>query len=413
MEMSVSRVTAPSAVFDVGGRRFEIGSLGLAEAMAGAHAAHARPRCLCTAEGVEMYVARLGDGYIVKRMPDTGSNHAPGCPSYEPPADCSGLGQVLGSAIVEDPATGETTLKLDFALTKMPGRSQMPSAGGDSESVATDGTKLSLRGLLHYLWDQAELTRWHPGFAGKRTWATVRRHLLQAAERKIARGDDLRARLYVPEPFTVEERDAIKARRLALWRPAVPSPGKPQHLMLLIGEIKEIEPARHGFRAFVKHVPDQAFAIDEQLYRRLMRRFSEELALWGASDDIHLVMIATFGIGRTGVPVIHELCLMPATRQWLPVKDGFDQQLVERLVDQQRAFVKGLHYNLGPGERVANATLIDCDGPATMLFVQVSEFEESAERFDTNGMRGPAWVWRCLSEVMPPLPSQRCGPSLH
>jgi len=55
-----------------------------------------------------MYVARLGEGFIVKRMPDTGSHHAPDCPSYEPPAELSGLGQVLGSAITEDPATGET-----------------------------------------------------------------------------------------------------------------------------------------------------------------------------------------------------------------------------------------------------------------------------------------------------------------
>ena len=51
---------------------------------------------MCLVEGVEMYVARLGDGYIVKRMPDTGSHHAPDCPSYEPPAEFSGLGQVLG-----------------------------------------------------------------------------------------------------------------------------------------------------------------------------------------------------------------------------------------------------------------------------------------------------------------------------
>ena len=290
-----------------------------------------------------------GEGYIVKRMPDTGSHHAPDCPSYEPPAEFSGLGQVLGSAITEDPATGETTLKLDFPLTKMPGRSTMPPAGGESDSVASDGTKLSLRGLLHYLWDQAELTRWHPGFAGKRTWATVRRHLLQAAEHKLARGDALRARLYVPEPFSVDERDAINARRLAQWQHAVAAPGKPQHLMLLIGEVKEIVPARYGFKAVVKHMPDQAFAIDEQLYRRLGRRFEPELALWGASDDIHMVMIATFGVSSAGVPAIHELCLMPVTRQWLPVEDGFEKQLLDRLVGENRSLREGPALQPRPG----------------------------------------------------------------
>ena len=407
METSAQGITAPSAVYEIVGRRFETVSRGFADAIALAHAAYQRPRCMCLVEGVEMYVARLGDGYIVKRMPDTGSHHAPDCPSYEPPAEFSGLGQVLGSAITEDSATGETTLKLDFPLTKMPGRSTMPPTGGEGGSVSSTGTKLSLRGLLHYLWDQAELTRWHPGFASKRTWATVRRHLIQAAEHKLARGDALRARLYVPEPFSIEERDAINARRLAQWQTAVSAPGKAQHLMLLICEVKEIVPARYGFKAIVKHVPDQAFAIDEQLYRRLARRFEAELALWGASDDIHMVMIATFGVSRAGVPAIHELCLMPATRQWLPVEDGFEKQLLDKLVGESRAFVKGLHYNLGKGDRIASAALTDCEGSAPMLFIVPASLDEAVPGHEAGDPRLAVWTWRRSGEPMPPFPSAR------
>jgi len=407
VETSTHGITAPSAVYEIGARRFNIGSPGFSEAIADAHASHQRPRCMCLVDGVEMYVARLGDGYIVKRMPDTGSHHAPDCPSYEPPAEFSGLGQVLGNAITEDPTTGETTLKLDFPLTKMPGRSQIPPAGGDSDSVASDGTRLSLRALLHYLWDQAELTRWHPGFAGKRTWATVRRHLLQAAEYKVARGDALRARLYVPEPFSIDERDAINARRMAQWQHAVAAPGKAQHLMLLIGEVKEIVPARYGFKAIAKHMPDQAFAIDEQLYRRLGRRFEPELALWGASDDIHMVMIATFGVSSAGVPAINELCLMPVTRQWLPVEDGFEKQLLDRLVGENRAFVKGLHYNLGRGNRIASAALTDCEGSAPMLLIVPAGLDEAALGYETGDPGPTVWMWRRSGEPMPPFPLAR------
>jgi hypothetical protein len=407
VETSAHGITAPSAVYAIAGRRFEIGSRGFARAIADAHAAHQRPRCMCLVDGVEMYVARLAGpngGYIVKRMPETGSHHAPDCPSYEPPAEFSGLGQVLGSAITEDPATGETTLKLDFPLTKMPGRSQMPPAGGDSDSVATDGTRLSLRGLLHYLWDQAELTRWHPGFAGKRTWATVRRHLLQAAEHKVARGDALRSRLYVPEPFSIDQRDAINARRLTQWQHAVAAPGK-QQLMLLIGEVKEIVPARYAFKAIVKHVPDQAFAIDAQLYRRLGRRFAAELTLWGATDGIHMVMIATFGVSSAGVPAIHEMCLMPVTRQWLPIDDGFDKLLVEALVSEKRSFVKGLHYNLARRARVASAVLTDCDGPPPMLSIAGPDDDAVADHIeDPPGRTAAAWIWRPQVEELPPLP---------
>jgi hypothetical protein len=410
VESSAQGITVPSAIYEIGGQRFEIGSRGFADAVADAHAAHQRPRCMCHVEGVEMYVARLGDGYIVKRMPDTGSHHAPDCPSYEPPAEFSGLGQVLGSAITEDPATGETTLKLDFPLTKMPGRSQLPPAAGEGDSVSSTGTKLSLRGLLHYLWDQAELTRWHPGFAGKRTWSTVRRHLLHAAEHKLARGDALRARLYVPEPFSIDERDAINARRLAQWQFAVPAPGKAQHLMLLIGEVKEIVPARYGFKAIVKHMPDQAFAIDEQLYRRLGRRFEAELALWGASDDILMVMIATFGVSSAGVPAIHELCLMPVTRQWLPVEDGFEKQLLDKLVGECRAFVKGLHYNLGKKDTIASAVLTDCEGSAPMLFIVPASPHEVDPGHKAGDPSQTVWTWRPSGEPMPPFPLARMRP---
>jgi len=102
----------------------------------------------------------------------------------------------------------------------------------------------------------------------------------------------LRTRLYIPEAFSVNQRDAINPRRVAQWPQAIAAPGKPQHLMLLIAEVKKIVPARDGFKAVVKHVPDQAFALDEQLYRRLGRRFKSALALWGAADDIRMVMIA-------------------------------------------------------------------------------------------------------------------------
>lgn len=406
METSAQGITAPAAVYEIAGQRFEVGARGFADAVADAHAAHQRPRCMCLVEGVEMYVARLGDGYIVKRMPDTGSHHAPDCPSYEPPAEFSGLGQVLGSAITEDPATGETTLMLDFPLTKMLGRSQVPPVGGDRESAASDGSRLTLRGLLHYLWDQAELTRWHPGFNGKRTWATVRRHLLQAANHKLARGDALRARLYVPEPFSIDERNAINARQLAQWQQAVAVPGKPQQLMVLIGEVKEILPARYGFKAIVKHMPDLAFAIDEQLYRRLGRRFEQELALWGASDDIHMVLIATFAVSAVGIPALQELSLMPVTRQWIPIDDCASKQLVDTLVAEGRGFIKALRYNLGRADQTAVALLTDCEGQPIELSIRNASSDEDDLAKDPVDREGDQWRWCSRVEPMPELPAR-------
>ena len=392
------------------GRRWNPDDAGFDEVVSGAHATHLRPLCLCLVKGIEMYVARLGDGYLIKRMPYTGSHHAPDCPSYEPPAEFSGLGQVLGSAITEDPANGVTALKLGFSMSKAGARSIDPGSGDGSDSVVTDGTKLSLRGLLHYLWDQAELTHWHPGFAGKRSWATVRKHLLIAAENKIARGTALQSRLYIPEVFTVEHRDEINARRVAQLMHAAGKPKGPRPLMLLIGEVKEIVPARYGFKAVVKHVPDQPFALDEQLYRRMGRRFERELSLWGASDAVHMMLIATFGLNEAGVPTIEELSLMPVTGQWLPVEDSFEQQLVERLVRDGRAFVKGLRYNLPVAHLLASVILTDVgESPITLCIAPCGADDKqiSAAVNDIASVNGsPAWIWRIDHEPMPTLPNQ-------
>ena len=392
------------------GRRWNPDDAGFDEVVAAAHATHLRPMCLCLVKGIEMYVSRLGDGYLIKRMPYTGSHHAPDCPSYEPPAEFSGLGQVLGTAITEDPANGVTALKLGFSMSKAGARSIDPGSGDGSDSVATDGTKLSLRGLLHYLWDQAELTHWHPGFAGKRSWATVRKHLLIAAENKIARGSALQSRLYIPEVFTVEHRDEISARRVAQLMHAAGKPKGPRPLMLLIGEVKEIVPARYGFKAVVKHVPDQPFALDEQLYRRMGRRFERELSLWGASDAVHMMVIATFGLNDAGVPTIEELSLMPVTGQWLPIEDSFEQQLVERLVRDGRLFVKGLRYNLPVGQMLASVILTDAGESPVALCIAPRNADDEAMAAALKGFApvsgSPAWVWRMDQGAMPILPRQ-------
>ncbi|MBC7378420.1 MAG: DUF1173 family protein, partial [Burkholderiaceae bacterium] len=183
--------------------------------------------------------------------------------------------------------------------------------------------------------------------------------LLQAADNKVTRSGSLLDRLFIPEPSSVEQRNAINARRIAQWSPAVATPGKPQSLMLLIAEVKEIFPALHGFKAVIKHLPDQAFAMDEKLYRRLDRRFANELALWGATDALHMIVIATFGIRAAGVPAIEELSVMPVTGQWLPVQDGFELQELGRLVMAGRAFIKVLRYNSSATKTSASVVLTD------------------------------------------------------
>nr|WP_269837786.1 DUF1173 family protein [Paucibacter sp. M5-1]MCZ7879533.1 DUF1173 family protein [Paucibacter sp. M5-1] len=349
---------------DIEGTLLTPSSPGFAEAIAQAYSRRRRPRCLCCPEGIEMYVARLADGYIVKRMPETGGRHSPDCTSFEAPAEISGLQHLLRSAIKEDPNTGMTTLRVGFSLSKRPARTTPAPSRSPSGTASSMVTRLSLRGLLHYLWDQAELKRWHPGFEGRRSWGAVRRQLLQAAEQMFTCGEALATRLYVPEPFSVEHRDAIIARRRDMWGCAGGREDGRQRLLLLIAEVKEIAPARLGHKVVIKHVPDVAFAMDDSLYRHLPQRFAKELELWSGSDSIRLLMIATLMISGAGLPHLVELSLMTVTAQWLPVETSAEQQLVEGLVKNQRAFLKLLNYDLRSATKLASVALTDRGAPA-------------------------------------------------
>lgn len=57
-------------------------------ALADAYRKRIRPLCLCKDGGVSMYIAQVGEQYVVKRMPMSGGGHDPACSSYEPPDDC-------------------------------------------------------------------------------------------------------------------------------------------------------------------------------------------------------------------------------------------------------------------------------------------------------------------------------------
>ena len=108
---------------------------------------------------------------------------------------------------------------LDFAAKR--GSAAAAAEGTTAETARTDGSKLTLRGLLHYLWKEAELNCWSAGMAGKRTWAVIRHRLLVAAANKTAKGVALTKQPFVPETFSAERKAEIAERRAPACRPSM------------------------------------------------------------------------------------------------------------------------------------------------------------------------------------------------
>lgn len=105
-----------------------------------------------------MYIARVEDQYLIKRMPLSGRDHDPACPSYDPPYELSGLGPLIGDATEID-ANGRSDLKLDFSLMKRgSGAASRAIAGISEHCIHSEPGRLSLRAMLHYLWEAGKLT---------------------------------------------------------------------------------------------------------------------------------------------------------------------------------------------------------------------------------------------------------------
>lgn len=368
-----------------------------------------RPTCLCQPKGIEMYVVYIGEKFYIKRMPSTGPDHDLACCSYEPPAELSGLGEVMGSAIVERADLGTTALKLDFALKKIAGKSAPEQGEGKLDSVRTDGSKLTLRGLLHYLWDEAGFHRWSPSMSNKRNWGVVRKYLLLSAEHKSIQNASLSDILYIPEPFALDRKDGIAQSRAAKMARVAQTAGHkgPRQLMLLIGEVKAISRSRYGHKLIVKHLPDFAFMLNEDLHNRLNKRFEMELSLWDSIDAVHLVAVATFGVNMAGVATIEEMVLMVTTDNWIPFETRSDKALLDSLTRDGRRFLKGMRYNLAATRPMATAVLTDTRTP-TALYIDQSGGDEYNEALDAmiKESKIESWVWHPAQGEMPAFPGK-------
>lgn len=390
-------------------RTFDVRDPDAGNILAYAHQAHVRPACLCTTPPVPMYVTRIGDHrFILKRMPGTGAKHRPTCDHYEAPPELSGMGEVAGAAIQENTEDGTTTLRLDFALTKSPGRAAPVLSGAEQDTVGTDGRKLTLRGTLHYLWQLAGFNRWTPRMRGKRSWSVIRRHLLAVAGGLSTKGHSLQDALFIPEVFSADDKHAIAERRgLQLAPLAVTTKGS-RPLALMVGEFKKLD----GDRLTIKHLPDLPFVLNPDMRKGIEKHFAEALQLREVAPDSHLIVAATFGFTPTGVATVEKLTVMNVNEHWLPFEDAYDLQLVDELVAEERAFIKGLRFNLPRARPLAAAVLNDTEPAPVALYIippNATDEQMDALRQLHADSQYPSWFWQAAigaASAIPALPDR-------
>lgn len=394
-----------SQCFAIRGGIYAADDTSLQEALARIHDTAERPRCLCMLGGVEMYVARHRR-YLVKRMPETGHFHHPSCPSYEADSAYSGLGDLVGDAVLE-PEPGRIELRVDFPWARVNGRAITHGELSEPAEILVPRRRMSLRAVMHYLFERAGFHRWTPAMAGRRNQGVLCKYLLEAAAEIVVKGVPLMERLYVPEPFSEDAKTEIARRRrekLAVLRTREGY----APLALLIGELKACERSDQTSRIWIRHMPDAPLLMATRSWDRLAKVHGALLEARDADTGhrVRLMLAALIRARREYTYEIDAASLMLISQQWIPVEGVHELPLVDALVAQQRRFLKPLRYDAVRADVFPNALLLD-GGPDPIPLHIVSGFAGPKERAakEKAVASSACWVWR-TDQRMPELPAR-------
>ena len=101
------------------------------------------------------------------------------------------------------------------------------------------------------------------------------------------------------------------------------------------------------------------------------------------------------------------MSLMPVTPQWLPVEDVYEKHLVEQLIHDGRAFIKGLRYNLPAEQTAVCSTLVDVNPGPVALSIAHNNIDHQRPDFQGLDPRAGSstWTWHVTHGPMPALPA--------
>ena len=373
------------------------------------HHRNTYPLCLCTPNGVPMYIREMsatGRCYL-SRMPGTGPEHAVNCPSFEPIHGKAEQEALENGAIVQQPdGRIDFRLHLGFDVREnapTPPEERRPAAELP-QMVSDPPARLGLLALLQYLWEVAELHHWHPKMLGRRHYKQVQERLLAAADVIHVKGFPLRHRLFIPEPFRRERSQQIATKRLERLSQMARGASGNRRRFLVLGQIRKVKGNEDATRLHLAQVGNEfCLQIRTETWKRLCKRWNIVFETESGQEE-ERVDLKTWGLFLIDAMQNHVLltraaALMQTTEQYIPVFRPAEVALAYGLVESERHFIKMLSMDGRPSEGPA-FMLTDCGEKAVPLYlISGEEIVETAL---------DEWYWHTDSQdYWPDLPAAR------
>lgn len=334
--------------------------------------------CLCQPAGENRDILRLKvshsdatDRYWLSAWPYEGNRHTEKCRFYSIWSDKMQAG-IYDGGVVTLGADGMFKIRLPTGLQKKEPKDEGDEKKGASAKTPAPGKRkpaMQLLGLLHFMWDQAEINVWHPAFERKKPrgsgWLGYR---LDAVSGRIRAGKTmLNEVMLIPG-----HRDGTYGKlNLQKLRAAT----KNKKRMVLVSQLASwTEKAEARMNAML---PLGLFGGFPELYlprdvrERCENSFGRELGHWRKGARVMVIAeteppVTTF---RTvdGKPVpstrseVIDLALMVVSPRYIPLDSGHEAVIENKLWAEQRAFLKPLRYD-GEDDVFPDFLLTDVSG---------------------------------------------------
>lgn len=386
----------------------------------------APPLCLCQPQDpVAMYIARLGDTYVLKRRPKTGHLHHSECDSH------GGISKAANDLYTEEAIVERADGKVNHSLSVPMSTIEHMGDGALDEAAAPPRPhnpspkrpSMTLRGFLNLLWEEAGLASWAPGMRGKRTLTRVYWRLNNELADRLVAGDDAMLRVYIPSGYLDEETEKRTRTELLQRFEELDRLHGSNHkpILIIIGELRTIKSTARNVALRLKGMPDSLPIWTPPLsIERLrtqwpasMERFdrSKNAPTAPASPDARpnrMFVIAGVQMSQQGNLNWRYGAAMETTEDFIPIDSQYEARIANALVQQHRRFEKPLRYD-GVAATFPDFVLTDMPQELPMEIYGFSgpEYEaRKAEKIALYAKEGkPFWHWDVAqSKAPPPFP---------
>lgn len=399
-----------------------------------ANKAEAKVICLCKGQHEDQSLRRLivryredYDRFYLSGWQRSGGQHRHNCRYYSLWAD-EAAAKAYSASVVRVNEDGTFSITLPVGLSRQSGTESTAADVNPARHPRTGKAKpsMTLLGLAHFIWQQAEINTWKPQYVKNRP-----RNALWLARRLDSMAQDIRiSRLRLSDVLLVSAANEGPQKQVNQQRVRFATESKKR--MVAIALLKAdatagFDKMQAGCLILSSPLGFPKLTVSPNVFRACERSFGVEINVWRTGHKVVAIVETEPPTLRfetkngRNVPITEAdvigIALMRVTPRFIPVDSGYEAIIEARLCEEARSFIKPLRFD-AEEDTLPDFVLTDVHGkesvPMEVFGMNTGEYiaRRDAKINFYNREHGPDgwWSWdatlKGAEDCIPPFPAQ-------